>query len=266
MNAIPRAVWTAVGVVVLVLGALLWLHLHDARVRETAQAQVTLAARADTIAAKDDTIHTLNRAIESLGKALKAVDSVWAITKATVVRQAYTPQSVRDSITALTQAVAAAEARGDTAVPIGIAIATVGELKVCRAQVDQIASAVTTMASECEARVAVRDGIIDSLKQVRRLQEDKIGQQSSQIAQLRALPGITSPRLVPFVDLNRSLARKSWEGDAGAKLRLFAQFHLQALARVGENLGSDSIGVRDTVPVMGRRHWDALVGGHYEFH
>ncbi len=219
---LPKAIYSLIGVAVLVLGFIGWLWLHDRRVRE-------LADYTTTITAKDDTIRVLNADIASLSMAIKAADDAYTAAKGTVIRVAYVPVAVRDSIAALTASLAAANAHGDTSVSIAVANGLSGQLLACRAQVDTIASAAGTVVSDCDKARATRDSTIAAQREVVRVLNDELTATAK-------LAGLSTPRFSPFVGANYSLLHKNVGVEGGVRLRLFSGFHLTAAARFRDSL------------------------------
>jgi len=250
MMGLPRAIWGVLGIVLLVLVALGWLHLHDARVRDTAQAHVSIAA-------KDDTIHVLRGAVTSLGRAIKAADSVLLAVKGSVVRIAYVPKATSDYIASLNHQLDSMSSLGGTTVPITTARNFQTQLNACTKARNAAAAAAMIEEDACARATRLRDAQIDTLKGINRLLGD-------QLTETRKLVGLSTPRFTPFAATNYSLTRKTWDAEGGTKMRLFAGFHARALLRVG-NLGDSVVVMRDSLAVRIKHSWDVTVGGLYEF-
>ena len=232
VSAVPRAIYAVLALALLTVGAIVALKVHDNNVRAAADA-VRIEAQLDS------TVNVLASDTAQLHAQVRRLDSLYASAQASVVRVAYVPQSLRDSIAALTHAIELAAARGDSTVPIVVAHGAAEHLVACRAQVDTLAAAAGTLASACAQRVAARDSTIHDDVLL-------LHAKDSTIAILKNGPGAATPRLSPYVAADYSLVRRRLDAELGARLRLFSGLNLRG-----------SVGYRDSL--------DARVGAEYEF-
>jgi ACT domain-containing protein len=246
---IPRAIYGLIGVAVLVLGAVVWLSIHDRRVRETAELSLVVEA-------KDDTIRTLNADIKQLGIAILKADDAYAAAKGTVVRVAYVSPTLRDSLAVLNRVLDSLSSLGGTIVPISVARGFQSQLNACTRARDLAAAGAMVEESKCDKAIHLRDSQIADLTRLKQVAEDRL-------ASTEKLAGLSRPRLTPFAGANYSLVRTKWDAEAGANMRLFGGLHVRGVVRYGD-LG-DSLSVRQDSLFHVKRHWDATLGGMYEF-